>query len=174
MPAIRNILVPVDFSDTSRAALRYAADLARRFDSRLHLLHVVPDPIRQPWAVENRIGRVRRGAEARRDETVVALRALATEERLDPLRTTTRIAEGAAHHEIVDYVRAQGIDLVVMGTHGLGTLAHLFLGSVAERVVRHATCPFSSCQVFAGRPVLTTHESLAVERRGVRDDVSRE
>jgi nucleotide-binding universal stress UspA family protein len=141
MPAIRNILVPIDFSDTSRAALRFAADLAMRFDSRLHLVHVLADPFRQAWAAEAGLAEYAEGLAARREETLVALRALATEEHLDPLRTTTRLVDGVAHHEILEYVRRQGIDLIVMGTHGHGAFAHLLLGSVAERVVRHAMCP---------------------------------
>ena len=165
MPAIRNILVPTDFSGTSRAALKYAADLARRFDSRVHLLHVAPDASQLPWAVGPGLAEYVEGLEARREKTIVALRALATDERMDPLRTTTRIVEGVAHHEILEYVRRQGIDLIVMGTHGHGAFAHLLLGSVAERVVRHAVCPVLVVP-GVGRVGVPIQESSAVEREG--------
>jgi universal stress protein A len=161
MPAIRDILVPVDFSDTSRAALRYAADLAKRFDSRLHLLHVVADPIAQPWAFEAGVAEYVEGLAAHRENTVIALRTLATEEHLDPLRATTKIADGAAHHEILEYARRQAIDLIVMGTHGHGAFAHLFLGSVAERVVRHALCPVL---VVPKARRAAVHQTPSVER----------
>jgi len=141
MPAIRKILVPLDFSETSRTALRYAADLARHNGSSIHLLHVTPDPLRQPWAVEPGLAEFPRGLAERRDEAEVGLRALATEEGLDPLCTTVTVVDGIAHHEIVNYVEARAIDLIVMGTHGHGVIAHLLLGSVAERVIRHAPCP---------------------------------
>src|SRR6476661_6724869 len=49
---LKTILVPSDFSECSDAALRYGLELARRFDARLHLLHVVQDPLTQPWAAE--------------------------------------------------------------------------------------------------------------------------
>jgi nucleotide-binding universal stress UspA family protein len=163
MRAIRNILVPTDFSDTSRAALKYAADLARRFDSRLHLLHVSPDPAQLPWAVGPGLAEYVDGLEARCEKMLVALRACATVEHLDPLRTTTRIVDGAAHHEILEYVRTQDIDLVVMGTHGHGALAHLLLGSVAERVVRHALCPVL---VVPGRRPATVRAHASAEVEG--------
>jgi universal stress protein A len=163
MPAIRNILVPIDFSDNSREALRFAADLAKRFDSRIHLVHVLADPFRQAWAVEAGLAEYVEGLEARREETLVALHALATEEHLDPLRTTTRLADGTAHHEILEYVRLQGIDLIVMGTHGHGAIAHLLLGSVAERVVRHAMCPVLVVPRLRAATVLTRELPL-VER----------
>jgi nucleotide-binding universal stress UspA family protein len=163
MPAIRSVLVPIDFSDTSRAALRYAVDLAKRFHSRLHLLHVFPDPVRQPWVFEAGLAGYVEGLALRREETIVALRALATEAHLDPRHTTTRVVDGAAHHEIIDYARKQGVDLIVMGTHGHGALTHLLLGSVAERVVRHALCPVL---VVPGvrRASVVTRELPSVER----------
>jgi nucleotide-binding universal stress UspA family protein len=163
MPAIRNILVPTDFSETSRAALRYAADLARQFDSRVHLLHVTPDPSQLPWAVGPGLAEYVESLEMRREKMIVALRAMATEEHLDPLRTSTRILEGVAHHEILEYVRSQGIDLVVMGTHGHGAFAHLLLGSVAERVVRHSPCPVLVLP-RVWRPAVAAHASPEVER----------
>ena len=163
MPAIRHILVPIDFSEPSRAALRYAADLARRFNSRVHLLHVTPDPSQLPWAVGPGLAQYAEGLEVRREKTIVGLRAMATEEHMDPLHTTTRIVEGVAHHEILEYARQQGIDLIVMGTHGRGAFAHLLLGSVAERVVRHAVCPVLVVP-GVGRVGVRVHESPAVER----------
>ena len=53
MITLNTILVPSDFSDCSDEALRYGLELARRFDAQLHLLHVVQDPVAQPWAAED-------------------------------------------------------------------------------------------------------------------------
>jgi len=71
-------------------------------------------------------------------------------ERLDQVLTAdektrfkaeTALRMGSAFVEVVRYAREQGIDLIVMGTHGRGAIAHMLLGSVAERVVRKAPCP---------------------------------
>jgi nucleotide-binding universal stress UspA family protein len=141
MPVIRNILVPTDFSETSRAALRYAKDLAQRFNSRIHLVHVVPEPIRHTWAIEPGLAVYADDFEERLEQAHAGLCAMATEAGLDPLYTTVRAVDGSTLYEITQYVRRQGIDLIVMGTHGHGAVVHLLVGSVAERVVRHAPCP---------------------------------
>lgn len=132
---LKKILCPVDFDETSFAALKVACDLAESPDCVLHLLYVVPlipapemgVPI-EPFPVTEH--------EARAE-----LEKLASE-RLDErvrYKVLTRIGDPAV--AILNAVGELGIDAVVMATHGRKGLGRLVLGSVAERVVRQATCP---------------------------------
>lgn len=137
---IKRILVPVDFSPTSEGALAYARELARTFGSALHVLHVVPDPGAQPWSAESFVisPNVIR-AQWEREATVQLEALIPPSQRTGDIRVTTRV--GSAVEEILEYAQDVGIDLIVMGTHGRGRIAHALLGSVAERVVRKASCP---------------------------------
>jgi nucleotide-binding universal stress UspA family protein len=69
------------------------------------------------------------------------LEAAVAPDQRDELRLVTALRTGSAFVEIVRYAREEEIDLLVMGTHGRGAIAHMLLGSVAERVVRKAPCP---------------------------------
>ena len=133
------ILVATDFSHTADAALAYATTLASALQSTIHLVHVLEDPLVPasvgasdeftPMPVEMP-DEVRQRAEE-------ALRA-----RLGNAVGGTEVRTGAmAAAAIVAVARERGADLIVMGTHGRRGLAHLLLGSVAERVVRTAECP---------------------------------
>jgi universal stress protein A len=139
MSSPRRILVPCDFSDTSLEALRYARTLAQAFDSRVHLLHVLPHPVQWPTATEHCVPidlHYESHAEAE-----LKLAALATEERLDPFATTLAAVSGDIDQAILSYAASARADLIVMGTHGHAALADLLLRSVAERIVRQASCP---------------------------------
>ena len=141
MLPIKRILVPTDFSETAAAALGWARDLSREFDSELHLLHVVAEPYLYPWGSE---------ASAFPLTDVLAQSEQAARAQLDRLaasgagpndRTVTATALGTPVDRILDYVTSNQIDLVVIGTHGRGVVAHMLLGSVAERVVRRSPVP---------------------------------
>jgi nucleotide-binding universal stress UspA family protein len=67
--------------------------------------------------------------------------ALTDEDRRELRLKIVQLVSGSPSHEIVDYAVKAGVDLLIVGTHGRGPIAHTFLGSVAERVVRHAPCP---------------------------------
>lgn len=136
------ILVPTDFGAASEAALACARDLARKFDARLFLLHVVEDPMAQGvWTPEVYVAA---SAELRetllRDATDRLSQVLTPADR-DLFRATMDVRIGAAAETIGEFAREQQIDLIVMGTHGRRGWAHMFLGSVAERMVRTAPCP---------------------------------
>jgi nucleotide-binding universal stress UspA family protein len=139
MITLKTILVPSDFSECSEAALRYGLELARRFDARLHLLHVVQDPLTQPWAAEgfsaplfDMVEKWQKDAQAR----LVASIPLA-----DIGRVTVTSTVAWPYAEILRYANQHGVDLIVMGTHGRSGVSHVLLGSIAEKVVRHAPCP---------------------------------
>ena len=142
MARFTRILVPTDFSDTSDAALGYARWLAETFGASLHLLHAFEDPYAAGALVPEVYGTV---SEELRE---VALKAAENQlqQRLPeaarvPLRGTTAVVTGSPAPAIVKYASEHGVDLIVMGTHGRGGMAHLLLGSVAEKVVRTAPCP---------------------------------
>jgi nucleotide-binding universal stress UspA family protein len=141
MIALKTVLVATDFSETSGVALRYAKAFAHAFGAALHVLHVVQEPFAQPWAVEAygfslatlQDEWVREAKE--RIETT-----LSAEERTS-LRAELATRLGHPVVEILKYAADHSIDLIVIGTHGRGPLGHMVMGSVAERIVRKATCP---------------------------------
>lgn len=133
---VTRILVPSDFSDASDRALEYARVLAARFGASLHLLHVVDDPfVADGLAAEAYITETPSVRTAMLDDARARLQHRATG------CSTTEAIFGRAATTIVEYAQQLEIDLIVMGTRGRTGLAHLLLGSVAERVVRKAPCP---------------------------------
>ena len=142
MTAITRILVPVDFSDHADRALEYALTLAKSFDARVELLHVVEDPFAAGgWASEvymSDLDGMRRRALEDASKQLDACRAASLGEGV-PVVATVRM--GAVAQTIVEYATAEAASLIAMGTHGRTGLAHLILGSVAERVARTAPCP---------------------------------
>jgi nucleotide-binding universal stress UspA family protein len=140
LASFRRILVPVDFSLCSLSGLAYAKTLATHFDSQLMLLHAVhletyvsPDEFGRydlPMAVS--------GAESLAGEQ---MRALVKIEKWNGLNVETSIEVGHPGQQICERATDRGADLIVTSTHGYSGLKHVFLGSTAEYVVRHAKCP---------------------------------
>jgi nucleotide-binding universal stress UspA family protein len=136
---ITRILVPTDFSPHAESALRYALDLAPKFNAAVHLLHVVEDPIAAGvWSsdiytaeVEGLQVNLVRDAEQRLCASVPAGAAM----------VTCEVRRGPAARQILEAAREAGSDLIVMGTRGRTGVAHVLMGSVAERIVRLAPCP---------------------------------
>jgi universal stress protein A len=139
---LHRILVPTDFSKHSHNALTYAASFAEKFGAEIHLLHVVqdfavffPDPIAAGAPGFPPADHLTAAVRAALDRTV------REHKQLQHLRVHAEAREGTPYHEIVAYARENDIDLIIMGTHGRTGLAHLLLGSVAEKVIRRAPCP---------------------------------
>src|SRR5262245_28247096 len=135
---IKEILVPVDFSEPSLKALKYALAFAEQFGAKLSLLHVlepvvVPDFASVPIPMDN--NRLATSAKARLEQ-LCKRRGL--ERRLVHKKL---VRTGTPFREITDAARELKVDLIVIATHGYTGLAHAILGSTAERVVRHAPCP---------------------------------
>ena len=141
-PTITRILVPVDFSAHSEMALCYATSLATRFGATVELLHVVEDPfISGAWSSEiylPNLPELQDKLIGDAERRLADCRATVSEQGI-PVVTTVR--SGRAAQMIVEYAKALAVDLIVMGTHGRSGLPHLFMGSIAERVVRTAPCP---------------------------------
>ena len=136
-----HILVPMDFSAPSDAALECARAVAVQFAGSLHLLHVAEDPYRALYSVEVFVPEI----EGLREEVVAdalgRLKARLRQADLEQLHATADVIVGTPAMSIVEYAEGHDIDMIVMGTHGRGGMSHLLMGSVAERVVRTATCP---------------------------------
>lgn len=137
---IRTILVPLDFSQRARKALRHARALARQHGATLILLHVV-EPLACPSDLgytpvisEEMMQEIHQDAARRLEEAAEAERRLG-------LSCRTVLRSGRPYIEIAEAAAELKADLVVLTTHGYTGLKHVLLGSTAERVIRHAPCP---------------------------------
>jgi len=142
MLAITNILVATDFSACSQIALTYARALARQFGATLHVLHTVERPLSDGTNAISAVGLTGELQTALDDAERARLDAVisAEDRRTLHARAVLRKLDTPAH-AIVDYAQIEHIDLIVIGTRGRHGLAHVVIGSVAERVVRTAPCP---------------------------------
>ena len=139
--ALEHILVPTDFSESSKVALRYATALADRFGACIHLLHAIQNPFAQPWAAEIYAVSMADFEEAARRESDTQMASMLDETERQKYCACLVTEAGPPFLTIINYAAREPIDLIVMGTHGRGAIAHLLIGSVAENVVRKAPCP---------------------------------
>jgi nucleotide-binding universal stress UspA family protein len=139
MEFAKKILFPVDLSEVSPKIAPYVKKMAAKFDSEVHLLFVarilqhftsiyVPHP-----SVSNFEGEIIKGAERKLEEFV--------EEHFQGFSPKAKVVLGDAAEEILNYVQPEGIDLVIMGTHGRKGIERIIFGSVAERVVKKSQVP---------------------------------
>jgi len=138
---IKKILCPVDFSESSNHALGYAVAFAGTFKAELILVHVkdyaaleMPDYSSGIEFSAEIIDQIGEAYENR-------LKDLAEKERTEYPNVSHRVLSGTPFYEIINAARDEKVDLIVMGTHGRTGLAHVLMGSVAEKVVRKAPCP---------------------------------
>jgi nucleotide-binding universal stress UspA family protein len=135
---LKKILVPIDFSDCAKKALRYAVPLAKEHEAAVTLLYVVPTnyAIGEYGGIDYASieGEMRASGEKE-------LSRLAADEVHGDVSADTIVRTGSPVLEIIDVARKLDVDLIVISTHGRTGLKHVFLGSVAEDVVRRAPCP---------------------------------
>ena len=135
----KKILCPVDFSEFTDEILTYAVTIANRFNSELHLIHVIPNlnyftPYESFLTPENLVAIERNiEGEVGKDFDKITKKLNLPFKRI--------VKTGVTFVEIIDYIKQQEIDLVVMGTHGRSGIEHILIGSVAEKVVRKSPCP---------------------------------
>jgi universal stress protein A len=143
------ILVPVDFSDSSLAAVEHALALAERFGSTIELLHVwsLPSALGpdEPVPLPDHAGETM--SEYAEGQAGEALESMLVDLQERGARVRAKLERGEPVKTILDTAREGGHDLIVMGTHGRTGLAHLVRGSVAEQVVRRAPCPVLTIRV---------------------------
>ncbi len=128
----KHILCPIDFSASSQAALVFATSLAKDNQAELHLVHVYDEPF----------------AYTDEDSDVPPADLKAEHERWERVQPAVpgvvckrAFIVGQPVGTLLEYARSNDIDLIVMGTHGRTGLTRLLMGSVAEAVLRRATCP---------------------------------
>jgi nucleotide-binding universal stress UspA family protein len=140
MRPFKKILVPTDFSEHANFATHTAIDLAQHYGASVSLIHVLRPlydalpagfvPYTPPAIAEI--------LAALNDELAALAKPLSE---LGAGQVGHQVLSGDPRYEIVEHARQGGYDLIVMGTHGRSGIAHVILGSVAERVVRGAHCP---------------------------------
>ncbi len=131
----KKILCPVDFDHNSIAALDAAAQMARENDATIEVLHVIPIIV-QSGGTPVYVDVYTAEEEAAKAKLLTLAKAHLSDVKYE-LRTTVAQPSAAILHA----QKNLGADVIVMSTHGRRGLSHLFMGSVAERVVREATCP---------------------------------
>jgi len=132
---LANILVPADFSETSDRALEYGKNLAKKLNSKLYLLHVVEEIEYYPGFVMPPI------FEELKNHAISELNKLAKPLKEEGMDVQVEVKIGKSWQQIVNTAKANSVDLIVIGTHGRTGLSHVLLGSIAEKVVRRASCP---------------------------------
>lgn len=139
----RTILVGTDFSDISDEALRTAALYAKTFGSRVLVAHVFDPTPNVPPVVWSRPDLLERSVRAEIEEAIRETLTGRTATLLQgvPEVELTISQHPAAGRALCEIAEDEGVDLVILGSHGRSGLSRAFLGSVAEKVVRHAPCP---------------------------------
>lgn len=139
MEQIKSIMVPIDFSEYSKNALKYAIDFAKQFNAKMYLIYVV-EPIIYP--ADFSMGQI---AIPSAD---IDLQSRANEELINLAKTIgsglhveTIIKTGKPFVEIIDTAKEKDVDLIIIATHGHTGVEHLLFGSTTEKVVRKAPCP---------------------------------
>ncbi len=140
MSLIKKILVPVDFSEYSKDALKYAVQFAKQFNAKLYIIYVI-EPVIYPAdfsmgqvAIPSLENDIKNRADEEMDSLIKSL--------VDPsLETEKIIKTGKPFVEIIETARDLDADIIIMATHGHTGVEHLLFGSTAEKVVRKAPCP---------------------------------
>jgi len=139
MRNIARILVPTDLSELSLEALDYATALGKTWNAKVYLLHVIDIlPNVSVPALEYPTENILQDYLGETERTVAAI---ARERSSAEMGLVPVVRQGIAHREIVRFVREQGIDLVILSSHGRTGITHFLLGSIAEKVVHSSPVP---------------------------------
>ncbi|HNY64551.1 MAG TPA: universal stress protein [Deltaproteobacteria bacterium] len=140
---IKRILIPTDFSESSRHALKYAIDLNKVFKARLFLIHVLQDFTEfseynlSPSILPQLYLEFQENAAKRLDEMVTGMVP-------GDMHCDTYILHGVPFFEIIQFSKREDVDLIVIGTRGRTGIKHVLFGHTAEKVVKKAHCPVLS------------------------------
>jgi nucleotide-binding universal stress UspA family protein len=138
--ALRKILVPIDFSEYSKKALHYAIPFARQFNAKILLLYVVEPTIYPADFSFGQIGMPNVENELR-VKGEQELHELITNEIKGTVAAEALVKIGLPFVEVVSYAKDEGVDLIIVATHGHTGVEHILFGSTAEKIVRKAPCP---------------------------------
>lgn len=140
-PFLKTILVGTDFSVCSARALSYAVSLAASQNARLHIVHVLTEPV-QPLDVVGALPYIDAGTRAEWQKTAeerLGKECRAAEKR--GVKSACEVVWGRPSDALVERAEQMKASLVVIGTHGRSAIEHFFLGSTAERIVRRSAVP---------------------------------
>lgn len=138
---LKKILVPTDFGPASAVALQHGRDLASSFGATLHVLHAIGDLVTMTTMPPTYVPDLTQALKEREADARARLRRMLAADAPEAKRAEVVVSAASPASAIVSYAESHGIDLIVMGTHGRNAITQLLLGSVAEKVVRSASCP---------------------------------
>jgi nucleotide-binding universal stress UspA family protein len=146
---IKSILVPIDFSEHSKNALKYAVPLAEEFEATLHLVYVVEPTI---YPADLGFGQVvLPGVEDElRQKGGEELESLIEREIGSRVKASSAVRTGNPHQEILAEAEELDVNLIIVATHGHSGVEHMLFGSTADRIVHHAKCPVLTVRPQAG------------------------
>jgi nucleotide-binding universal stress UspA family protein len=137
---LKRILVPIDFSDHSKKAFRYALSFARQFGAVLEVMYVVEPTIYPSDFGFGQVGFPDVEKELH-EKATQELRSLIEEHGSAKIRAVPVVSTGIPFVEITTYAQAESVDLIIIATHGRTGVEHILFGSTAEKIIRKAPCP---------------------------------
>ncbi|MCF6268196.1 MAG: universal stress protein [Melioribacteraceae bacterium] len=140
MAMIKKILVPIDFSDYSKKALKYTVSFAQQFNSEINLVYVI-EPIIYPADLSMGQMVIPRANIDFEEKSEKELSTLAKKEIGELLSYNILVKTGKPFMEIIEAAKEIDADLIIIATHGHTGVEHLLFGSTSEKVVRKAPCP---------------------------------
>jgi len=142
MIKVKNILFPTDFSRCASQAMEHALYLSKKYQAKLHMLHAIvlhEDDVHNHEITFPEFEVLHKALE---DHSSTRMEAALKEIGKSEIEISMEQVRGISGAEVIlDYAKEKDIDLIVMGTHGRRGLGHLFLGSVAEKIVQFSECP---------------------------------
>ncbi len=143
---IKTILCPTDFLEGSREAVKYAVDIAKKYNAKLYLLHVMHDLEKVTgWyvphiTIDELYKDIESGAKKELDK-------IFAEELRGFNNVEQKILKGIPYAEIIEFAEGNNVDMIVMGTYGRKGLDRIIFGSTAEQVVKHSACPVLTVRI---------------------------
>ncbi len=138
MISLKKILCPVDHSECSYLALKYAISLALKDEAKLYLMHVIDSRLYDTEIYKFSPYKLNEADMSKIHEDLIESLPEGT---TDVLKVETIVVKGIPFHEIINAATEINADIIVIGTHGRTGLSHMMIGSVVEKVVRKAPCP---------------------------------
>jgi len=152
---IQKILVPIDGSDYSMCAAEYSIGIAKMLNAQITVVHVIDDLILDQISKLTARETVERELKQSSQRYINYVLTLAEKE---GVKACSLIVEGRPFEQIVHLVKELKIDLIVMGTYGRRGVERILIGSVAERVIEHSTCPVLVLNKKSGNEICHTKE----------------
>jgi len=140
MLAIKQILLPIDFSEFSKISLPYAIDLAKKFKSDIHIIHVFDENILDPYYFSNPKSSQEFFQHVQNDFQKT-IDSLIEDFDTEGINIIPILANGTPFVEIIRYSKKEKIDLIIISTHGRSGLSQMLIGGTAEKIIRKAPCP---------------------------------